>query len=301
MQSVSPSVNATDDRAGASPHGSQPTTPRDTPPGPLSKRWRFGWVAEALVIATVGFLYETARNLVTGSAAQALRNAKALTSIEKALGIYQERAFQHFFLDMPFLVALWNFYYDTAHFLVPIAVAVYLYVKAPARYVRMRNTFFFLLLGFGLLGWYLLPITAPKWMPESYGFVDTQVEYYNIGPQVKLAYGADGEPKPHVISATGNPYGGLPSHHVSWSVFCALALWPVVRRRWVKGLLVAHVLLTIGAITVTGNHRFIDIAGSILEVTIAYSLAIGLERVLAWRRARRRESDPDLEPEFALA
>lgn len=297
MQDLSTSVITSTDGATASP--------QDTPPGPLSKRWRFGWVAETLLIATVGFLYETARNLVTGSAAQAFRNAKALTSIEKALGIYHERAFQHLFLDWPFIVALWNFYYDTAHFLVPIAVAVYLYVKAPARYVRMRNTFFFLLLGFGLLGWYLLPITAPKWMPESYGFVDTQVEYFNIGPQVPLAYGADGEPKPYVVAATGNPYGGLPSHHVSWSLFCALALWPVVRRRWVKGLLVAHVLLTIGAITVTGNHRWIDIAGSILEITIAYALAIGLERVLAWRRVRRRERDPDPEPElgpeFAIA
>lgn len=297
MQDVSTSVITSTDAATASP--------QDAPPGPLSKRWRFGWVAEALLIATVGFLYETARNLVTGSAAQAFRNAKALTSIEKALGIYHERAFQHFFLDWPFIVALWNFYYDTAHFLVPIAVAVYLYVKAPARYVRMRNTFFFLLLGFGLLGWYLLPITAPKWMPERYGFVDTQVEYFNIGPQVPLAYGADGEPEPYVVAATGNPYGGLPSHHVSWSLFCALALWPVVRRRWVKGLLVAHVMLTIGAITVTGNHRWIDIAGSILEITIAYALAIGLERVLAWRRVRRRERDPDPEPElgpeFAIA
>jgi hypothetical protein len=271
----------------------------DAIPGPLSKRWRFGWVLEVLLIVTVSVLYESARNLVTGSAAQAFRNAKALTSIERTLGIYHERAFQHFFLDMPAVVALWNFYYDTAHFLVPIAVAVYLYKKAPARYVRMRNTFFFLLLGFGLLGWYLLPITAPKWMPESYGFVDTQVEFFNIGPQVPLAYGADGEPKPHVVSATGNPYGGLPSHHVSWSLFCALALWPVVRRRWVKGLLVAHVLLTIGAITVTGNHRWIDIAGSIIEVAIAYGLAIGLERLLARRRERGRAAR--LEPAIATA
>jgi len=270
--------------------------PRAATPGPLSKRFRYGWVLEALVIATVGFLYETARNLVTGSAAQSLRNAKTLTGIERALGIYQERAFQHFFLDMPALVALWNFYYDTAHFLVPLFVGIYLYIQAPARYVRMRNTFFFLLLGFGLLSWYLLPITAPKWMPASYGFHDTQVEYYNVGPQTPLAYGADGEPTKAVIAATGNPYGGLPSHHVSWSLFCALALWPVVRRRWVKGLLVAHVLLTIGAITVTGNHRFIDIAGSVIEVTVAYSLAVLLERALARRRARRLGAAPVLAP-----
>jgi len=46
-------------------------------------------------------------------------------------------------------------------------------------------------------------------------------------------------------------------------------------------------MVTIGAITVTGNHRWIDVAGSCVELAIAFCLALLLERVLAWRRARR--------------
>ena len=82
---------------------------------------------EAGLLVAVSYCYETLRNLTTGSAATAFRNAKTITSIEQWLGIYHERAFQHWFLDVPALVAFWNFYYDTAHFVLPIFVAIYLY------------------------------------------------------------------------------------------------------------------------------------------------------------------------------
>jgi hypothetical protein len=262
---------------------------------PVTRQYKFGWVAEALVITVVSYTYETVRNLVTGHAATALRNAKAITAVERWLGIYQERAIQSVFLDVPWLVAFWNFYYDTAHFFFPLFVGIYLYVKFPARYVLVRNAYFILLLGLGMLVWLVLPITAPKWMPARYGFVDTQAEYFNVGPQKPLRYGADGEPAADVVAQTGNPYGGLPSHHVSWALLFVIGLWPVVRRRWVKALLVGHILLTIGAITVTGNHRFLDIGGSIIEVAVAYGLAYALQSVLA----RRRASDDLVAPAFA--
>jgi hypothetical protein len=264
-----------------------PGTPA-TAAWPLSKKLRFGWAMEMLVIVAAGSVYEAVRNATQGKAADALRNAKLLTEVERWLHIYQERAFQHFFLDVPALVAFWNIYYDTMHFIVPIFVGVYLYVKAPARFVRMRNTFLFLILGLSQIAWWAFPVTSPRWMPARYGFVDTQVKYFNLGAQKPLRYGPDGEPAPDVVVITGNPYGGMPSHHVSWAMFSVLAMWPVVRRRWVKGLLIGHFLLTIGAITVTGQHRFIDLAGSAVELTIAYSLAIVIERALDRRRSRRQ-------------
>jgi PAP2 superfamily protein len=277
-------------RRGASRAASDPLViePAAVPTGPwpYSKRFRFGWIGEGLAIIAASSVYEFVRNSTQGKAADALRNAKVLTSVERTVGIYQERAFQHFFLDVPALVAFWNIYYDTMHFVVPIFVGIYLYMKAPARYVRMRNTFLFLILGLSQIAWWAFPVTSPRWMPARYGFVDTQVKYFNLGAQKPLRY-IHGEPAPDVVVITGNPYGGMPSHHVSWAMFSVLALWPVVRRRWVKGLLIGHFLLTIGAITVTGQHRFIDIAGSAIELTIAYALAIALEGVLERRRERR--------------
>ena len=267
--------------------------PSDGAP-PWSKKLRFGWVLEGLAIAGVSFCYETLRNLVQGPAAAAMANAKALTTIEQWIGLYHERTVQGWFLGSPVVMGFWNFYYDTAHFFVPLFVAIYLYVQFPPRYVLIRNTFFILLLGIGQLAWLSLPINPPKWMPASYGFVDSQVKYYNVGPQKPLRYGPDGEPAADVIAQTGNPYGGLPSHHGSWALLCVLALWPIVRSRWAKGLLIGHVVLTIGAITVTGNHRFIDVPASVVELAFAYALALALQHALARRRQRRLREQPAL-------
>ena len=264
-----------------------------TAAGPVSKRIRFGWVVEAAAIVIIMIVHDLLRNLVTGGRAESLQRARDFTSFERRIGIYWEWDVQHFFLHSNFLVAFWNVYYQWAHFIVPAITAIYLYRKFPSRYVRWRNVFLVMLFATGLLGWAVFPVTPPKYMPHGNGvpaderFIDTQVNYFNIGTQRPIEYGSDGEPTPASIVALGNTYSGMPSHHVSWAFWCVCALWPVIRRRWVRGLLVLHVLLTIGAITVTGNHRFVDIAGSALEVALAFGVVVLGERLRAWYHTRR--------------
>jgi hypothetical protein len=258
---------------------------------PLTKRFRGGWIVEAVFIAVATFAHDALRNAVMGSAFTALRNAKALTAFERWLGIYHERAVQQFFIDIgPWMIAIWNSYFETLHFLVPVVVAVYLYRKFPVRYVRMRNTFLIMLFVTAPIVWAAFPITPPKFMPARYGFVDTEATYWNIVPQQPIAYGLDGEPTAKTVALEGNLYGGIPSHHLSWAIWSALALWPVVRRRRLRWLLPLYPFATFCAVTITGNHRFVDLAGSLTEVTIAYGAAIVIERTLARRRARRAAS-----------
>jgi hypothetical protein len=61
-----------------------------------------------------------------------------------------------------------------------------------------------------------------------------------------------------------------------------------VRRRWAKGLLIAHLGITSLAVIVTGNHRFLDFAGSVAEVALAYGAAGAIAWAFARRRARHR-------------
>ena len=46
-------------------------------------------------------------------------------------------------------MAFWNIWYGTIHFVMPVVALVWLYRKAPARYVRWRNTLV-LMLGISL-------------------------------------------------------------------------------------------------------------------------------------------------------
>jgi hypothetical protein len=254
---------------------------------PLTKRVRFGWVAELAFVVAMLLLHERLRTAVMGSAKVALQNAKTLTAIERWLGIYHEQAVQKFFIDAgEVVIGAWNVWFETAHFIVPAIVAIFLYRKFPARYVRMRNTFLIMLFVTAPVVWAVFPITPPKFMPARYGFVDTEAVHWNIIPQQPIEYGPDGEPTAETISLEGNLYGGIPSHHLSWALWCSLALWPIVRRR-LRWLLLLYPFVTFVSVTATANHRFVDLPSSVIEVAIAYGLAVLLERALARRRARR--------------
>ena len=274
------------------PTWSPPATAVDPAYFPVTKRFRFGWVVEAAVLVVLLLLHDTLRNAVMGSRYTAFDNAKTLTSIERFFGIYHELGVQRFFIDAgtPF-IGFWNFWFETMHFIVPLVVAVYLYRKFPGRYVRMRNAFLVMLFLTAPLVWGVFPVTPPKLMPARYGFVDTEAEYWNIVPQEAVKYGPDGEPTAKSVELEGNLYGGIPSHHLSWALWCALAMWPVVRRRWLRNLLPLYPLMTFTAVIATGNHRFIDLLGSVVEVAIAYGVAIAIERALARRRARAHDTE----------
>jgi hypothetical protein len=255
---------------------------------PLTKRFRLGWVVEIAFVIAALLLHEQLRTAVMGSAKVALQNAKTLTAIERWLGIYHEQAVQKFFIDAgEVVIGAWNVWFETAHFIVPAVVAIFLYRKFPVRYVRMRNTFLIMLFVTAPVVWAVLPITPPKFMPARYGFVDTEAVHWNIIPQQPIEYGTDGEPTAETVSLEGNLYGGIPSHHLSWALWCSLALWPIVPRRRLRWLLLLYPFVTFVAVTATANHRFIDLPASLIEVAIAYGLAILLEHALARRRARR--------------
>jgi hypothetical protein len=269
---------------------------------PVSTRFRFGWAVELVAIVALALAHDAVRNAVMGSAKVALRNAKTVTAIERWIGLYHERAVQQFFIDAgPVVIGAWNVYFETLHFIVPAVVAMYLYRKFPARYVRMRNTFLIMLFVTAPVVWGVFPITPPKYMPARYGFIDTEVKYWDIVAQQPIKYGPGGEPTAKSVELEGNLYGGIPSHHLSWALWCAVALWPVVRRRRLRWLLPLYPFLTYLAVLATGNHRFIDLAGSVAEVAVAYFVAGAIERELTRRRTRQRpplgarrvRADPD--------
>lgn len=255
--------------------------------GPLTKRFRHGWVVEVGVGLVLYFLvYDRLRDAAMGPGRVALRNARDIVDAEQLLGLYQEHRVQQWFLDWHPFISFWNVYYGTVHFVMPVIALVVLYRRFPARYVRWRNTLLFLL-GLGLLGFWLYPLTPPRLMPSSYGFVDTAAEYFNFGPQQPIELGPDGEPRGADREAFGNLYAAMPSLHAGWSTWTAFALVPVLRRRWLQVLVALYPVATLFAIVVTGNHWILDAVGGWLALALAYGLARLVEVVVDRAGARR--------------
>jgi hypothetical protein len=258
----------------------------DARPGPLTGRIRRGWIIEVLVGVAIYLGYDQLRDRVAGVSADAFRHAQQIVDAEKFLGLYHEHSIQHAFIHVDWFMAFWNIWYGTIHFVMPVVALVWLYRKLPARYVRWRNTLV-LMLGVSLLGFWLYPLMPPRLMPAHFGFVDTAADYFNFGPQVRVHLDANGQPSAAAVRTYGNLFAAMPSLHVGWSTWSALAVWPLLRRTWAKVLWALYPVSIFFCIVVTANHWILDAVGGWAVLTIGYLGARGLECLLSRRRSRR--------------
>jgi hypothetical protein len=255
------------------------------PPGPASKRIRGGWVLEALGITGAYLLYDWTRDHVRGSGAIALRNARSIVRWERLVGLYQEHRIQQWFIGVDWFISFWNIYYGTIHFVAPVAALIWLYRRAPVRYVRWRNTLL-LMLAIGLLGFWLYPLMPPRLMSTRYGFVDTAASFFNFGPQQRVSLGPGNRPVGAAAASFGNLFAAMPSLHVGWSTWSVLAVLPTIRRAWVRILLLCYPLCTVFAITVTANHWLLDAVGGWIVLAAAWGIAVLCERLGTRQRYR---------------
>ncbi|HVM67250.1 MAG TPA: phosphatase PAP2 family protein, partial [Acidimicrobiales bacterium] len=133
-------------------------TGTDRPPTSPSRAGRAGprprWWREVLYIAVFYGIYTAIRDTQGSagggtngtSAVVAYHHARQVIHAERDLLLYHEQQLQHFFiahlgsLTRPFF-QFWDLWYGSAHFLVTIAVAIWLFRRDPARYTLMRNVF----------------------------------------------------------------------------------------------------------------------------------------------------------------
>ena len=128
-------------------------------------------------------------------------------------------------------------------------------------------------------------------MPSSYGFVDGAARYFNFGPQVKVQFGANGQPTAAAVAQFGNLFAAMPSLHIGWSTWCALVLVPRVRHTWSKVLVALYPVITFFCILVTGNHYWVDAVAGLVTLGVGYLLGSTLARATSrWsdRRDARR-------------
>jgi hypothetical protein len=245
----------------------EPSSPAEhTRPGPISRRIRRGWILEVLAGVAIYLLYDRLRDQATGVSADAFRHAQQI-------------------IDADWFMSFWNIWYGTIHFVMPLVALVWLYRKVPARYVRWRNTLV-LMLGVSLIGFWLYPLMPPRLMPARYGFVDTAAEFFNFGPQVRVRLGANGQPTAEAVRTYGNLFAAMPSLHVGWSTWSALAVWPLLRRTWAKVLWALYPVSIFFCIVVTANHWILDAVGGWVVLALGYLGARGIEWLLNRRRMR---------------
>ena len=250
-----------------------PQTPSSSP---LSSPLR--WWREVLYIAAFYSVYTLIRNygVASGSANQAFRHAKQVIGAQRLLGIYHEESIQDLFLGWRPFIAAWDVFYGTAHFVVTVGTLVYLFRRMPQRYRLWRNTLAFTT-ALALVGFALYPLMPPRLLPADYGFVDT---LRVVGGLWSFESGA--------VAKVSNPYAAMPSLHMAWAGWCALALLPALKRPWARRVMVVYPGLTLFAVVVTANHYFLDAVGGAAVLAAGFWLARSFTRRTEGRRTGAR-------------
>ncbi|MBM3675686.1 MAG: phosphatase PAP2 family protein [Actinobacteria bacterium] len=214
------------------------------------------WWTEILAIGIFYAVYSSIRNAAPENARLALKHALRLIDLQKALGIYHERAINQWALDLQPVVVASNYFYGSLHFVVTIGVGIFLFRRWPDDYPFWRNTLG-IATAIALIGFYFWPLMPPRLLPETYGYVDTLAKYPTL-----WAFNSG------AIKSIANQFAAMPSIHCVWALWCACILVPRLRHTWAKVLAALYPVLTVSVIVITANHYFLDAVGGFATLGI---------------------------------
>ncbi|MFK8024272.1 MAG: phosphatase PAP2 family protein [Ilumatobacter sp.] len=278
------------------------------------RQHRLYWWKEALIISAFYVVYSWIRNrfgsntiAADGVPEAAFHNAERIIQLERWMGLYHEETVQDWFLPYRWFIQFWNVYYGTAHFFVTLAVFVLLFFKRADVFAQWRNTLA-AMTALAIIGFAFFPLMPPRLLdapcpvPDTvqfggacvpselrpgpvlefdgtngFGFVDTLSEYG--GP-----WRFDNEE----IASISNQYAAMPSLHIGWSTWVALAVGPLLHRRWHRVAVWLYPLATLFCIVVTANHFWLDGVGGLVVFAVGALIGWGSHR---WNQNRLDRRD----------
>jgi PAP2 superfamily len=179
----------------------------------------------------------------------------------------------------------WNVFFTlvyTSYFIVPFALAGYLWARERLEYLRFVKRLVSLALV--TLATYVLFPAAPPWMASDRGLLHhvyrtTSKGWEIIGVGTASLF-SEGQDKVNLTAA-------VPSLHSGFCMLVALFAWPRVKRRALRPLLLLYPLAMGLTLMSTGEHYFFDIAAG-----WAYAAAA----MVAWAWWERRRAAVAVSP-----
>lgn len=179
------------------------------------------------------------------------------------------------------------------HFLFPVAMSVYFWMRNREQWLRYIRRFATVLFA-GVVTYIVLP-TAPPWMASS-----TRYPYQILEPLARTTgrgWNALGLDTVNSVILRGqqwaNPTAAIPSLHAAFALFMVVFIWPQVRQRSIRVLLAAFPVSMALCLVYFGEHYVIDILAGWLYVAGAFWFWNRRERKLSGTTSLD-ETDPIL-------
>jgi hypothetical protein len=213
-----------------------------------------------VVFLTVWFVLFARLHAAAGtSLAAAEANALTLQSLERATHIDIELAANRWLTARPVLgqAAVWVY---RLYYLVVAGTLVWVFLRHADAYRRVRRTMVAMMV-LVLPVYWAIPMSPPRFALP--GAVDLVARYDIVG---RAAHESWIRPTHHTA---------MPSMHVGWSLWCAYAVWSVLRVTHPRAALLAWVfpLLMIAIVFGTANHYVLDVVGSLTLLAAAIAAA----------------------------
>jgi hypothetical protein len=199
----------------------------------------------------LGLGYEVARALAKGGSPVALGNGRRIVRIEDRFGGLVEFDLRRWALHAghAFVVAV-DWTYWLAQFAVLSAGLLWVYLRRPTAYPRVRNT----LLGvnlLGLIGYVAVP-TAPHRLLDIDGlgraFASSRLTF-----------------RSGIVGMLANPYAAMPSLRAADALLLAVLVAPLMGRRIFRLAVYCGPVWVCFCVIATGNHFWLDVlAGAAL-------------------------------------
>ena len=232
------------------------------------------WWQEIGLIALGYWLYGLVRNAVPQQVTIAERHGRAVQHLQDWLHLNFELSLNNWVASQWLVAQVMDYYYATLHFIVTIAVLVWLFV-AHKRIYRGVRTVLFATTIVALVGFYTFPLAPPRLLPQ-YGYVDTLVKFHT--------WGSLADPN---LAERSNQFAAMPSLHIAWALWSGITIFVVARTAWLRLLALCYPFVTLLVIVGTANHFALDAVGGAFVLAIGF----GIQRLLSGHSAYAEASD----------
>jgi hypothetical protein len=231
------------------------TTARRTarlPTAPAARHW-LTWrrLSPGLELVTLGAGYaapSVVRLALPAAKHAAFAHAAELYHAEQQVHVNVEPYLNHLVSSHAVLAMLTGYYYGTLHFILTPLILAWLYFRKRDAFARLRSALVVSTIGANIVFW-AWPVAPPRFAVA--GLNDLLVTKDILGS-------AD----PHGVTSAVNLYAAMPSLHVCWATWCAVAVVTATRSRW-RHLAWIYPAATTFVVLATANHFVLDCAGGL--------------------------------------
>jgi PAP2 superfamily len=240
----------------------------------LQGRGKQLWLlVDLLLVAWLIWLFDALNNLAPVRQGLAERDGQGVLDFERSLHLDPERALNAWLARHHSFSEIVVFWYENVHIVVTLAVLAWLWWRRADLLGVMRATLVAVNL-IALAVFWSFPVAPPRMLSGDY--IDLVARVHRL-PEWQLG----------ATALHSNQLCSMPSLHIAWATWCAIAIWQMTSHRWARAAAVLYPFVTTFAVMATANHYLADAAAG-AAITGGLFFALSRPRVsarLGWRAA----------------